>query len=130
MEEGRLIHVYLFSPGEYTVFEAPVHDKENMFWILEDENWFLPIEDRKTAPRFAGILWALSDADSLSEEEQDAWGEKWEDGRFVMGYIDKDIRTVSVHLPLTEADEEGKAVKSNVERKLRGVFGGGVAIHF
>ncbi len=90
MEEGRLIHATIFDPGEYTVYNAPIPGKENMFWILEDENWFLPIEDRKTAPKFACIWPALADANNISEEETDAWEEKLEDGRFVMGYIDKD----------------------------------------
>lgn len=43
MEEGHLIHVTAFNPGEYTVYKAPVPGKENMFWVWEDENWFLPI---------------------------------------------------------------------------------------
>ncbi len=130
MEEGRLIHVIAFDPGEYRVYKAPVPGKENMFWILEDEHWFLPIEDRKTAPKFGGILLALTDAHNLSEEESYAWDEKLEDGRFVMGYIDKDMWAVSVHLPSIEADDEGEAVKSNVENKLGEVFGRGVAIGF
>lgn len=129
MEEGHLIHVTAYNPGEYTVYKAPVPDKENMFWVWEVENWFLPIEDGKTAPYFAGPLLALVDAANLSKEENDAWDEKLLDGRLVMGYIDKD-RRVSVHMPTKDDVDADEAVKTNVERTLGEFFGSGVDIRF
>ncbi len=129
MEEGHLIRVTAHNPGEYTVYKAPVPGKENMFWVWEDENWFLPIEDRKTAPHFAGPLLTLLDMNNLSEKETDAWDEKLEDGRLVMGYTDKDMR-VSVHSPTKDEVDADEAVKSNAERTLGEFFGTGVDVSY
>lgn len=96
--------------------EQPVLDAHNKFVITEDKTWFLPFEDNATAPTLGEILAAVVDLSNPAIEN--SYDQKIEDGLVFLGYVDKETREVSIHLP-------DKPLNEDMRVRLDEVFGEG-----
>lgn len=96
--------------------EQPVLEAHNKFVITEDKAWFLPFEDNAVAPTLGEIIAAVVD---LSDPEiQSSYDQRIEDGLVFLGYVDKETRIVSIHVP----DEP---LREDMRVRLDQVFGEG-----